>query len=137
MSKRGRPKLDELTAHEEAARVINVAHALRYRHDALPALGFPSAFEARRYVGKRRRGRIGELIGDSVRHMLFPVTNLTDYATALVLVHELTPYRAAKLSGVGLPNLKRAIKQRQKAQQARAQERPHPVILSVQVEDLS
>jgi hypothetical protein len=140
MSKRGRPKLTERAAHEEAARVINVAHALRYHPDALPALGFlptrrvPSTQKALRYVSKRRRGLIGELIGASVRRMLFPVVNRTEIAAALVLDHGLTLYRAAKLAEVDLPNLKRAVRQRQEAQ---VQAYPRPLILSVQVEDLS
>jgi hypothetical protein len=159
MSKRGRPKLTQAAAAAEAARVINVAHAWRYRPTALAALGFASKPEAWKYVTKRRRGLIGALIGDSVRSMLLPTSTRVQleagackgaeavaskrirlsftaetkiqFAASLVLDDGMPLYRAAKLAGTDLANLKRAIKQRQKSQA-----RPS-TLLSVRVEDIS
>lgn len=104
----GRPRLTEEAAAAEAARVINVATALRYRPSALVGMGFNSEGEASRYVFKRRRGRVGELVGDAVRE-LFPAENRVQVAVSLVLDHGLTHYRAGVLAGADLTNLKRAL----------------------------
>ena len=71
MTKRGRPQLTDEQAAAEAARIINVAFALRYRPSQLARLGFESEVSAIRYVSKRYRGRTGEFVGDSVRELLF------------------------------------------------------------------
>ena len=71
MAKRGRPRLTDEQAASEAARIINVAFALRYRPAQLARLGFESEVSAIRYVSKRYRGRTGEFVGDSVRELLF------------------------------------------------------------------
>lgn len=105
---KGRPRLTDEAAAQEAATVINVAVALRYRPTALQALGFATEVEAAAYVFKRRRGRVGELVGDAVRE-LFPAENRVQVAVSLVLDHGLTHYRAGVLAGVDLTNLKRAL----------------------------
>ncbi len=139
---RGRPRLTDEAAAEEAARIIRTAEALRYRKSALKGLGFSTEGEAAAYVFKRRRGRVGELVGDAVRE-LFPAENLVQVAVSLVLDHGLTPYRAAKLSeqlakkrgrgsGADLTNITRALNAGA-AQRKAAQERGQA--LNTQVTD--
>lgn len=94
---RGRPRTTEEAAAQEAARVINVALALRYRKSALKGLGFATEREAMTYVLKRHRGRVGELVGDAVR-CIFPAGGRVQVAVSLVLDHGLTHYRAGKLT---------------------------------------
>ena len=105
---RGRPRLTDEAAAQEAARVINVAWALRYRPQGLPAFGFTRREAAEDYVKRRRRGRVGELVGDAVRE-LFPAENRVQVAVSLVLDHGLTHYRAGVLAGADLTNIKRAL----------------------------
>ena len=100
--------MTEEAAAQEAARVINVAWALKYRPQGLKALGFTRRQAAEDYVKRRRRGRVGELVGDTVRD-LFPSENRVQVAVSLVLDHELTRYRAAKMVDVDLTNLTRAM----------------------------
>jgi hypothetical protein len=126
MTARGRPKLTEEALHAEAARIITVAVTIRHRPKALWQFGFGSKprsivegaarnkdeakaiAEALQYVLKRRRGRVGALVGSSVRD-LFPPTNRVQAAVRLVLDHHLTKYQAAKLMKVDPTNLKRAL----------------------------
>ena len=105
---RGRPRMTEEAAALEAAKIINVAWALRYRPKALPALGFTSETKALRYVSKRRRGRVAELVGESVRE-IYPAINKVQVAVSLVLDHGMVRHRAALLAGVAPINLNRAI----------------------------
>lgn len=105
---KGRPRLTDEAAAQEAARVINVAWTLRYRPTALQGLGFTTWGDAWAYIIKRRRGRVGELVGDAVRE-LFPAENRVQVAVSLVLDHGLTHYRAGVLAGADLTNLKRAL----------------------------
>lgn len=105
---KGRPRLTDEAAAQEAARVINVAWALRYRPTALQGLGFATLGDAWAYIIKRRRGRTGELVGDAVRE-LFPAENRVQVAVSLVLDHGLTRYRAGVLAGADLTNIKRAL----------------------------
>lgn len=105
---RGRPRLTEEAAAAEAARIINVAWALKYRPQGLKAFGFTRVQAAKDYIKRRRRGRVGELVGNTVRD-LFPAENRVQVAVSLVLDHELTRYRAAKMVDVDLTNLTRAM----------------------------
>jgi hypothetical protein len=109
MAKRGRPQLTDEQAALEAAKVIDVAFALRYRPAQLARLGFASEGAAFRFVSKRYRGRTGEFVGNSVRD-LFPAENRMQLAVSLVLDHGFTWYRASKMTGVHPTNLKRALK---------------------------
>lgn len=121
---RGRPRRTDEAAAQEAVRIIRTAEALRYRKSALKGLGFATEGEAAAYVFKRRRGRVGELVGDAVRD-LFPAENRVQLAVALVLDHGLTRYRAGKLARVDLNNIARALGAgvaQRKAAQERAQE---------------
>ena len=105
---KGRPRLTDEAAGQEAARVINAAWALRYRPAALKGLGFPTEVEAAAYVFKRRRGRVGALVGNAVRE-LFPAENRVQAAVSLILDHGLTHYRAGVLTGADLTNIARAL----------------------------
>lgn len=105
---RGRPRLTDEAAAQEAARVINVAWALRYCPGALPGLGFTRVQAAEDYVKRRRRGRVGKFIGDAIRE-LAPAENRVGAAVALVLDHGLTHYRAGQLTGADLTNIARGL----------------------------
>jgi hypothetical protein len=105
---RGRPRLTEEAAAAEAARIINVATALRYRPATLQGMGFISEGAAAAFVFKRRRGQTGKFVGNAVRH-LFPAENLVQVAVSLVLDHEMTRNGAAKMTGVDPTNLARAL----------------------------
>jgi hypothetical protein len=123
--------MTEEAAAQEAARIIRAGEALRYRKSALKGLGFATEGGAAAYVFKRRRGRVGELIGDAIRE-LFPAENRVQVAVSLVLDHGLTRYRAAKLTGADLTNITRALGAGA-AQRKAAQERVHA--LNTQVTD--
>ena len=122
---RGRPRLTDEAAAQEAVRIIRTAEVLwrfsptsnekaaahvlkRQRESALKALGFATEAEAAAYVIKRRFGRVGEFVGDSVRDF-FPTINRVQAAVSLVLDYGFKPYRAAKLTGATLTNIKHAL----------------------------
>lgn len=71
-------------------------------------MGFTRRGAAKDYVKRRRRGRVGELVGDAVRE-LSPAENRVQVAVSLVLDHGLTHYRAGLLAGADLTNIKRAL----------------------------
>lgn len=155
---RGRPRLTDEAAAQEAARIIRTAEALRYRKSALKGLGFATEGEAAAYVFKRRRGRVGELVGDAVRE-LFPApdnaamqdaslnldgtprrlilnhrVSRNQLAVSLVLDHGFSRNRAAQVAGVDPTNLKRSLeiaKTQREAAQVRVQ------ALNTQVDDAS
>lgn len=155
---RGRPRLTDEAAAQEAAKVINAAWALRYRPQGLPALGFTRREAAEDYVKRRRRGRVGELVGDAVRE-LFPApdkavtqdaslnldgtprrlilnhrVSRNQLAVSLVLDHGFSRNRAAQVAGVDPTNLKRSLeiaKTQREAAQVRVQ------ALKTQVDDAS
>lgn len=64
-SKRGRPPLTEEEAQRKAARIVEVAWALRFAPSRLKGMGLTGA-QARALVFKRYRGRVGELIGSDL-----------------------------------------------------------------------
>lgn len=111
MKKRGRRPLTELQAAEKAAKIINIATAMRQRFGSLtPAQrkeGMRLVFMPGTLDLKRYRGRVGDFIGDTLQ-TLFP-TNVLQWCVYLVLDQQLTIYRAAKMAGVDAPNLTRAV----------------------------
>ncbi len=96
MGKRGRPELTDEQAGAQAAHVIEVAFRLRYRCLGLAALGHTEE-SARLLVGKRHRGKIGALVGNSVTE-LFPPENRIARAAQLVVEHGFSAYRAARMA---------------------------------------
>ena len=86
MAARGRPHLTDEQAGAEAAKIIEVAHRLRYRPGSLAELGHTEA-SAWKLAGKRYRGKVGALLGDTVREMLFPAKNRVARAAQLVTEH--------------------------------------------------
>ncbi len=153
---RGRPRMTEEAAAQEAAKIINVAWTLKYRPQALEALGFTREQAAKDYVLRRHRGRVGELVGDAVRE-LFPAqgeaavqdaklaikgttrtlalnhrVTRNQLAVSLVLDHGFPRNKAARFAGIDPTNLKRSLEVA-RAEREAAQERAHA--LNTQVTD--
>lgn len=119
MPKRGRPPLSEEQACVRAAEIISLAHALRYRPAALKTLGHTPDSASHVVLGTRYQGKVRALIGDSI-NTLFPPPNRTALAVSLVLDHNLTIYRAAKLAKADTRNVKRALAAGEAARAERA-----------------
>jgi hypothetical protein len=112
MQKRGRPPLTDAQAAEKAAKVINLATALRIRFGSLtPAQrkeGMRAVFVPGTLELKRYRGRVGEFIGDSLQ-TLFPKASPLQWCVSIVIDYKIPIYRAAKWTGVDAPNLTKAV----------------------------
>lgn len=88
----------------EAVRVLEVATLLRQgRLGKLAGMGFTEG-QVLRYVSKRRRGIVGELVGDDAAS---PPNNRTRTAISLVVEHGLSLAKAADVMGLDRRNLAR------------------------------
>lgn len=119
-------------AAAEAARIIEIAHAIRYRPSALPAMGFRGVSDALGQLKRRYRGKVGAFIGKTLGELLpmhqdrvrlvaggkngkqlwltLADTNITQIAVSLVLDAGVRPPDASRLTGVDPGNLHRAVK---------------------------
>ena len=108
MARTGRPRQTEEQACAKAVRVIEVALALHNRRlGKLSAMGL-SERQACKLVTRRHRGRVGELIGDSLI-CLTPPINRTAAAVRMVLEHGAKIRWAAMLYNLDLRSLRRAV----------------------------
>lgn len=106
---RGRPNKTLMDFDNEAARIIELALMLKLGRIAqVESMGFTKA-SALRYVSKRRRGLIGDFVGDSVRDLLFPTENRTQRALQLVIEHGFKVSGVARALGIDLRNLRKAL----------------------------
>lgn len=118
MKPRGRPRNTPEDHMHEAARVLNVATVLRRLHGASAAAldaavrphGFASGAAALRFVQKRRRGPVAELIGDDVEALMGGKPNATQAALRLITEHGASVGVAARCVGADISNVRRALK---------------------------
>jgi len=128
MARHGRPPLTEVEAGEKAARVIEVAVALHNGQiRQLKRMGL-SEPQAARLVGKRHRGRVGELIGDSLVALAPPI-NRTAAAVRLALDHEVPVRVVLRIYEMDRSNLVRAINAARKSRAVEANFLPQNTLL--------